>query len=65
MPGQVQHTLYQVSTATALVEGLYEGAVQVATLRAHGDLGLGTSRAWTVKWSKNHYTAKFYMFRSH
>ena len=42
MPGQVQDTLYQVSTATALVEGLYEGAVQVATLRAHGDLGLGT-----------------------
>jgi alpha-acetolactate decarboxylase len=27
MPGQLQHTLYQVSTATALVEGLYEGAV--------------------------------------
>jgi acetolactate decarboxylase len=42
MPEQVQHTLYQVSTATALVEGIYQGAVQVATLRAHGDLGLGT-----------------------
>lgn len=42
MPEQVQHTLYQVSTATALVEGIYQGAVQIATLRAHGDLGLGT-----------------------
>jgi len=42
MPEQVQHTLYQVSTATALVEGIYEGAVQVSTLRKHGDLGLGT-----------------------
>src|SRR6516164_9523504 len=31
------HTLYQVSTATALVEGIYQGAV-----REHGDLGLGT-----------------------
>src|SRR5438552_14468681 len=36
------HTLYQVSTTTALVEGIYEGAVRVGTLREHGDLGLGT-----------------------
>jgi len=40
---QVSHsTLYQVSTATALVEGVYQGAVRVRTLREHGDLGLGT-----------------------
>ena len=37
-----QHTLYQVSTATALVEGIYQGAVTVGALREHGDLGLGT-----------------------
>jgi acetolactate decarboxylase len=36
------HTLYQVSTATALVEGIYQGAVRVGTLREHGNLGLGT-----------------------
>src|SRR5262249_18187960 len=36
------HTLYQVSTATALVEGIYQGAVRVGTLREPGDLGLGT-----------------------
>jgi acetolactate decarboxylase len=36
------HTLYQVSTATALAEGIYQGAVRVGTLREHGDLGLGT-----------------------
>jgi acetolactate decarboxylase len=42
MAEQVQHTLYQVSTATALVEGIYKGAVQLATLREHGNLGLGT-----------------------
>ena len=36
------HTMFQVSTATALVEGIYQGAVRVATLRKHGDLGLGT-----------------------
>jgi acetolactate decarboxylase len=35
-------TLYQVSAATALVEGIYQGAVRVRTLREHGDLGLGT-----------------------
>src|SRR5258708_28361487 len=40
---QVSHsTLYQVSTATALVEGIYQGAVRVRTLREHGDFGLGT-----------------------
>src|ERR1700732_4973559 len=42
MPEGAPHTLYQVSTATALVEGIYQGAVRVGTLREHGDLGLGT-----------------------
>ena len=42
MADRGQHILYQVSTATALVEGIYQGAVQVAALREHGDLGLGT-----------------------
>jgi acetolactate decarboxylase len=36
------HTLFQVSTSTALVEGVYQGAVRIGTLREHGDLGLGT-----------------------
>jgi acetolactate decarboxylase len=36
------HTLYQVSTATALVEEIYQGAVRIGTLRKHGNLGLGT-----------------------
>jgi acetolactate decarboxylase len=36
------HTLYQVSTAAALVEGIYQGAVRVGNLRQHGDHGLGT-----------------------
>jgi acetolactate decarboxylase len=36
------HTLYQVSTSTALVEGVYRGAVTVAHLLEHGDFGLGT-----------------------
>ena len=40
---QVGHsTVYQVSTSTALVEGVYQGAVRIETLREHGDLGLGT-----------------------
>ncbi len=36
------HTAFQVSTAGALVEGVYAGAAEVGHLRAHGDFGLGT-----------------------
>ncbi len=40
---QVEHeTLFQVSTAGALVKGVFDGAVSIATLREHGDFGLGT-----------------------
>lgn len=35
-------TLFQVSTSTALVEGVYRGAMTVDALLAHGDFGLGT-----------------------
>jgi len=37
-----QSTLFQISPTGALVEGIYRGEVTVATLREHGDLGLGT-----------------------
>jgi acetolactate decarboxylase len=40
--GIEHHTLYQVSTAGALVEGVYQGAVSVGMVREHGDFGLGT-----------------------
>lgn len=36
------HTLFQVSTSGALVQGVYQGAVSSALLLAHGDFGLGT-----------------------
>ncbi|TCT04663.1 acetolactate decarboxylase [Aquabacter spiritensis] len=40
---QLDHgTLFQVSTAGALVEGLFSGVVSVETLKEHGDFGLGT-----------------------
>ena len=40
---QVSHsTLFQVATSAALVQGVYQGAVRVGTLREHGDHGLGT-----------------------
>ena len=35
-------TLFQVSTSSALVEGVYQGAVNIGVLRRHGNLGLGT-----------------------
>jgi acetolactate decarboxylase len=31
-----------VSTSVKLVQGVYQGAVRIGTLRAHGDHGLGT-----------------------
>jgi acetolactate decarboxylase len=40
-----RHTLFQTSTINALLEGIYEGDVPVATLRQHGDFGLGTLNA--------------------
>ena len=36
------HTIYQVSTSGALVEGVYQGCVRVGDLLQHGDFGLGT-----------------------
>ena len=36
------HTIYQVSTSGALVQGVYQGCVKVADLLRHGDFGLGT-----------------------
>src|ERR1700751_3708682 len=35
-------TLYQISTSTALVEGVYSGSVCSSVLLEHGDFGLGT-----------------------
>jgi acetolactate decarboxylase len=37
--------LYQISTSSALVEGVYSGSVSSLTLLEHGDLGLGTFEA--------------------
>ena len=34
--------MYQISTSTALVEGVYSGAVSSSTLLQHGDFGVGT-----------------------
>lgn len=34
--------MFQVSTSSAVVHGVYEGCVSIAELRRHGDLGLGT-----------------------
>lgn len=36
------HTIYQVSTSGALVQGVYQGCVRVGELLKHGDFGLGT-----------------------
>lgn len=36
------HSAFQVSTSGALVDGVYQGAVTIGDLLAHGDLGLGT-----------------------
>jgi acetolactate decarboxylase len=36
------HTLFQVSTSAALVQGVYQGCVNVGRIKTHGDFGLGT-----------------------
>ncbi|MEB3332475.1 MAG: acetolactate decarboxylase [Synechococcaceae cyanobacterium] len=36
------HTLWQVSTSTAVVEGVSQGCLRVGELNRHGDFGLGT-----------------------
>jgi acetolactate decarboxylase len=40
--GKPVHTLFQVSTSRALVQGVYQEAVSSARLLCHGDFGLGT-----------------------
>lgn len=39
---QEHHTLFQVSTSGALVEGVYAGCMRVKDILRHGDFGLGT-----------------------
>ena len=40
---EIDHaTLFQVSTSTALVEGVYGGVVTIGELKQHGGFGLGT-----------------------
>jgi len=34
--------LYQISTSTALVEGVYSGSISSSILLEHGDFGVGT-----------------------
>lgn len=36
------HSLFQVSTSSALVEGVFDGCICVQDLKRHGDFGLGT-----------------------
>ncbi|MEP7271936.1 MAG: acetolactate decarboxylase [Acidobacteriota bacterium] len=40
---EIDHsTLFQVSTSTALTQGIYDGVVTIGELKQHGDFGLGT-----------------------
>lgn len=36
------HTIFQVSTSAALVQGVYDGCVTVNDIKKHGNFGLGT-----------------------
>ena len=36
------HTLWQLSTSTAVVEGVFGGYLRVKDLAVHGDFGIGT-----------------------
>ena len=36
------HTLWQVSTSGAMVEGIFQGCTTIGDIRKHGDFGVGT-----------------------
>jgi len=40
--GLEHHSIFQVSTTGALVQGVYQGCTRVGDLKTHGDFGLGT-----------------------
>src|SRR5579872_4579943 len=42
---QMSRSMYQISTSSALVEGIHSGSVPSSTLLEHGDFGLGTFEA--------------------
>ena len=44
-PASEDHTVFQTSTITALLAGVYDGDLTIAELLAHGDFGLGTFNA--------------------
>jgi alpha-acetolactate decarboxylase len=44
-PETKRQSLYQISTSTALVEGVHSGSVSSSVLLEHGDFGLGTFEA--------------------
>jgi len=41
----MSQSMYQISTSSALVEGVHSGSVSSSTLLEHGDFGLGTFEA--------------------
>jgi alpha-acetolactate decarboxylase len=45
------HTLFQVSTSGALVEGEYTGAISPEVILKHGNFGLGTFESLDGLWS--------------
>lgn len=45
LPTQEQRTLFQLSTSAALVQGVYQGCATVASVKTHGNFGLGTYEA--------------------
>jgi acetolactate decarboxylase len=42
IPSADAHRIYQISTSTALTEGVYTGSISSSALLKHGDFGLGT-----------------------
>ncbi|MHA7773157.1 acetolactate decarboxylase [Roseibium sp. M-1] len=40
--GLDHHTIFQVSTSTAITKGLFKGCAAIGDLKDHGDFGLGT-----------------------
>jgi acetolactate decarboxylase len=56
------HSIFQLSTITALLEGVYDGDHTYGELRAHGDFGLGTFNALDGEMIA--FDGEFYQIRS-
>jgi len=61
-PFKEKNTIFQVSTFSALAEGVYDGSVSFSQLKKHGNFGIGTFNALDGEMMA--FNGKFYQIKS-